>query len=194
MEREKTVDSYSESVSSDDEPSNVVTISADSDSSKAADFEDAMVGLELDPKKIKIILCQIATGLKTASDGYLNLASCISHLALYELLQIIAKVVPPPMDVVMPIKKALLVDGKSKTVSHLIHSEYTLTNMSWSKLQEKYQVSWDKVYTAVKGKKRPGGTRYQQKDRKKVKTKAISSIPKAEAKRAATVVKQEPLD
>ena len=66
LEREKAVDSYSESVSSNDELSNAVTILANSDSSEAADFEDAMVGLELDPKKIKITLCQIVTGLKTA--------------------------------------------------------------------------------------------------------------------------------
>ena len=38
--------------------------------------------------------------------------------------------------------------------------------MSWSKLQEKYQVSWDKVCTAVRGKKRPGNTQFQQKSMK----------------------------
>ena len=98
------------------------------------------------------------------------------------------------MHMLMPIRKALLVNGKSKTVSHLICSEYELTNTSWSKLQEKYQVSQNKVYIAVRGKKRQGSTQYQQKSRKKVKTKATSSIPKAEAERAATAVKQEPLD
>ena len=71
--------------------------------------------------------------------------------------QVIAQSPSPPMDVLMPIRKALSVDGKSKTVKHLNHSEYKLTNTSWSKLQEKYEASQDKVYTAVRGKKRPGG-------------------------------------
>ena len=84
MMRKETVDLYSESISSDDEPCNVVMILADSDSSKAANFEDATVGLELDLKKIEATLCQIATGLKTASDDYLELALCTPHLVPYE--------------------------------------------------------------------------------------------------------------
>ena len=64
------------------------------------------------------------------------------------------------MDVPLSIRKALLIDGESKAVSYLIHGEYELTNTSWSKLQKKYQVSRDKVYTAIKGKRKPGGSRY----------------------------------
>ena len=142
----------------DDEPSNERPTTVDSDSSKAAVFEDAMVGWELDPKGIQAMLHQMETGLKNASDGYLALASCITHVAPYELLQIIAQISPPLMNV--PIRKALLVDVESKTVSYLIHHEYKLTDTSWSKLQEKYHVSRDKIYTAVKGKKRPGGSQY----------------------------------
>ena len=80
-ERERTVNSYCESISSDDEPSDERTITAECDSSKAAVFEDAMVGWELDPKGIEATLHQIATGLKNASDGYLALASHIAHKA-----------------------------------------------------------------------------------------------------------------
>ena len=103
-ERERTVDSYSESISSDDECSDERTITVDSDSSKMAVFEDVMVGWELDPKGIEATLHQIATGLKNASDGYLNLASCITHVAPYELLQIIAQISPPPMNALIPIR------------------------------------------------------------------------------------------
>ena len=124
-----------ETISSDEKPSNLVTILTDSDSSKAAGFEDATVGLELDLKKTA--LCQIATGLKTASDGYLELALCIPHLAPYDLPQVITQSPPPPMDVPMPIRKALSVDGESKTVSHLMHCEYGLTNTSWSQVTRK---------------------------------------------------------
>ena len=77
-ERERTLDSYSESISLDDEPSDERTITADSDSSEAAVFGDAMVGWELDPKGIGAALHQIATGLENVSDGYLALASHIS--------------------------------------------------------------------------------------------------------------------
>ena len=34
----------------------------------------------------------------------------------------------------MPIWKALLVDGESKVINHLIHGEYELTDTSWSEL------------------------------------------------------------
>ena len=67
------------------------------------------------------------------------------------------------MDVPVPIRKALLVDGESKVINHLIHGEYELTNTSWSKLQKKYHVSRNKIYTAIKGKGRPRGSQYKQK-------------------------------
>ena len=60
----------------------------------------------------------------------------MSQVAPYEFPQIVAQIPPPPMDVAMPIRKTLLIDGESKAVSHLIHGEYELTNTSWSKLQK----------------------------------------------------------
>ena len=65
----------------------------------------------------------------------------MSKIALYELPQVVAQIPPSPMDVPMPIQKALLADGESKVVNHLIHGEYELNNTSWSKLQKKYNVS-----------------------------------------------------
>ena len=62
---------------------------------------------------------------------------------------------PPPMDVAMPIRKALLVEGENKVVNYLLYREYELTKSSWSKLQKKYNVSKSKVYAALKGKGRP---------------------------------------
>ena len=58
-------------------------------------------------------------------------------MAPYELPQVIAKIPPPPMDVPMPIRKALLMDGESKAVNYLIHGKYELNKTSWSKLQKK---------------------------------------------------------
>ena len=48
----------------------------------------------------------------------------------------IAQIPPPPIDVPMPIRKALTIDGKDKVVNHLLHGEYEMTNTSWSKLQK----------------------------------------------------------
>ena len=60
-------------------------------------------------------------GLQSAAEGYLTLASHISKVTPYELPHIIAQIPAPPMDVPMPIRKALLVDGESKAVNYLIH-------------------------------------------------------------------------
>ena len=150
-ERERTVDSYSESLSSDDEPSDDRTMTPDSDSSEAAVFEETTIGRDADPNGIEATLHQIVTGLKNAAEGYLAQASHVAQVDLYELPQSVAQIPPSPMDA-LPIRKALLIDGEHKTVSYLIHGEYELANTSWSKLQEKYHISRDKVYTAMKRK------------------------------------------
>ena len=106
----------------------------------------------------------------------------MSKVAPYELLQVVTQIPSPPMDVPMPIWKALLVDGESNIINHLIHGEYELTDTSWSKLQKKYHVSRSKIYTAIKGKGRPGGSKYRQKRqiKKSVKPEATISTPSSE--------------
>ena len=69
------------------------------------------------------------------------MASHISGIAPYELPQVIAQIPPPPMDVPMPVRKVLMVDGENKVVNYLLHGEYELNKTSWSKLQKKYNVS-----------------------------------------------------
>ena len=135
-ERERMVDSYSESISSDDDPSDERTITTDSDSSTAAVFEESPHGWEADPKGIEATLHQIATGLQNAAEGYLALASHMAQVAPYVFPQVVAQIPPAPMDVPLSIRKSLLIDGQSKAVSYLIHGEYELTNTSWSKLQK----------------------------------------------------------
>ena len=106
----------------------------------------------------------------------------MSKVAPYELPEVVAQIPPPPMDVPMPIWKALLVDGESKVISHLICGEYELTNTSWSKLQRKYHVSRNKIYIAIKGKRRPRGSQYQQKRqiKKSIKPESAISTPPSE--------------
>ena len=72
----------------------------------------------------------------------------------------VTQIPPPLMDIPMPIWKALSVNGENKVVNHLIHGEYELSDTSWTKLQKKYNVSRNKVYTTIRGKGRPGGSQY----------------------------------
>ena len=67
----------------------------------------------------------------------MSLASHITKLNPYELPQAIAQIPPSPIDVPMPIRKALTIDSENKVVNHLLHGEYEMTNTSWSKLQKK---------------------------------------------------------
>ena len=117
---------------------------------------------ESDSKVIEATLHQIALGLQSAAEGYLTLASHISKVAPYELPQVVAQIPPPPMDVPMPVRKALSVGRESKAVNFLLHGKYELNKTSWSKLQKKYNISQNKIYAALKGKRRPGGSQYQQ--------------------------------
>ena len=105
----------------------------------------------------------------------MTLASYMSKLNPCELPQVITQIPPPPIDVPMPIRKALLVDGESKVVDYLLCGEYEMTNTSWSKLQKKYNLSKNKIYSALKGKRRPGGSQYQQKRKQTNKLKSTTS-------------------
>ena len=176
QKREVTIDSYSESISSDDKASDDRTVTADSDSSAAQSFEDTPCKLETNAIEIEATLNQIAAGLQSATEGYLTLASHIPKLTPYELPQMIAQIPPPPIDVPMSIRKALSTEGENKTIHYLLHGEYELTNTSWSRLQQKYNVSHNTVYTALKGKGRPSGSQYQQKRKRSSKQETIVTM------------------
>ena len=113
--------------------------------------------------EIESALHQIATSLRHAAQGYLSLASSIHKVEPYELPQIIAQIPPPPIDVPILIRKALSSDGEEGVINHILRGEYELTNTSWSKLQNKYNLTKGRVYKALKGKRRPGGLQYRQK-------------------------------
>ena len=174
QKREVTIDSYSETISSNLSSSDS-TITADSDSSAASSFEETPCKLNTDTKGIETTLHQITSGLQSATEGYLTLASHISGIAPYELPQVIAQIPPPPMDVPMPVRKVLMIDRENKVVNYLLCGEYELNKTSWSKLQKKYNVSKNKVNAAFKGKGRPGGSEYHQKKKQRIKVEATMS-------------------
>ena len=182
QKREVTVDSYSETISSDS-PSDDRTITAeteDSISSMEDNIEDNSCIKETNATEIEALLHQIASGLQSTAEGYMSLASHITKLNPYELPQVIAQIPPPPIDVPMPIRKALTIDGESKVINHLLHGEYKMTNTSWSKLQKKYSLSKNKIYSALKGKRRPRGSQYQQKRKQTRKLKTTTSYTSSE--------------
>ena len=138
QKREVTVDSYSETISSDSCSENR-TITAETEnttSSMEDNIEDNLCIKEANATDIEASLHQIASGLQNAAEGYMSLASHVLKLNPYELPQVIAQIPPPPIDVPMPIRKALTIDGESKVVYHLLHGEYEMTNTSWSELQK----------------------------------------------------------
>ena len=73
--------------------------------------------------KIESALHQIASSLQSTAGTYMTLASCISKLEPYEIPQVIAQIPPPPINVPLPIRRALTVDDEKKVVNHLIHGE-----------------------------------------------------------------------
>ena len=149
-------------------------MTADSNGSTLS-MEDKSCVWETDSTSIEATLHQIASGLQNAAEGYLTLASHVSKVAPYELPQVIAQIPPPPIDVPMPIQKASSIDGENKVVDYLLHGEYEMTNTSWSKLQKKYNITKNKIYSALKGKRRPRGSQYQQKRKQTVKPKSTTS-------------------
>ena len=182
QKREVTVDSYSETISSDSssEDRTVTAGTEDSMTSMEENIEDSSCLKDNNALEIETTLHQIATSLQSAAEGYMSLASHINKLNPYELPQVIAQIPPPPIDVPVTIRKALNIDGEDKVVNHLLRGEYEMTNTSWSKLQKKYSLSKNKIYSALKGKRRPGGLQYRQMRRCTRKLETTTSFTSSE--------------
>ena len=114
QKREVTVDSYSETISFDSS-SEDRTITAETENSMSS-MEDNIEGSscikENNAAEIETSLHQIATSLQSAAEGYMSLASHINKLNPYKLPQVIAQIPPPQIDVPMPIRTALTIDGE----------------------------------------------------------------------------------
>ena len=80
--------------------------------------------------EIESALHQIASSLQSAAGAYMTLASCISDLEPYEILQIISQIPPLPVSISVPMQKALAADTEDKIVNYVICGEYELTKTS----------------------------------------------------------------
>ena len=180
QEREVTIASYSETISSESS-SEDRTLNAETENTSSSMEDHIEDGTHINDNdtitnerictkddnvsKIESALHQIATSLQYAAEGYLLLAASISKLEPYELPKTIAQIPPPPINVPLFIRKALSFDGEEKVINHILRGEYELTNTSWSKLQNKYSLTKGRIYNALKGRRRPGGLQYRQKKR-----------------------------
>ena len=91
QKREVTIDSYSESISSnDEESSDDRTMTVDSDSSATPAFKEVPCKWEANSEGIEATLHHIVAGLQSVAEEYLSLASHMSKVVLYELPQVVA--------------------------------------------------------------------------------------------------------
>ena len=99
QKREVTVDSYSETISSESssEERTVTANSENSMSSMEDNIEDSSIIKENNATEIENVLHQIAISLCSAAEGYMSLASHIKKLDTYELPQVIAQIPPPQL-------------------------------------------------------------------------------------------------
>ena len=157
QQREITIESYSETISSESlsEDKTLTAETEDVSSSMEENIEDGTCLKENHAMEIETAIHQIASSLYSAAEAYMSFTSCIPKLEPYKIPQVIAQIPPPPMDIPMPIRKALTFDDEDKFVNHLLCGEYELTNTSWSKLQKKYNLTKSRIYTALKEKRRP---------------------------------------
>ena len=144
QKQEITVNSYSKTISSESssEDRTLTAKMEDTSTSMEDHLEDStnVTKKENNVTEIESTLHQIASSLQSAAGAYMTLASCIHKLEPYKILQIVAQIPPPLINVPMPIRKALSVDDEDKVVNHLMHGEYEFTKTSWSKLQKKNTV------------------------------------------------------
>ena len=166
QKQEITVHSYSKTISSKSSSEDrTLTAEMEDTSTSMEEHIDNNTSIDMHENKVTEIesaLHQIVSSLQSAAGAYMTLASCIRKLEPYEIPQILTQIPPPPVNISVPMQKALAADTKDKIINYLIHGEYELTTTSWSKLQKKYGVTRGRIYSALKGKKMPGGSQYQQ--------------------------------
>ena len=124
QKREITINSYSETISSKSS-SEDRTLTAETDDTSTSTEEhinnNTSIGsTENKVTEIELALHQIASSLQSAAGAYMTLASCIHDLEPYEILKIISQIPPPPVNISVPMRKALAADTKDKIVNYLI--------------------------------------------------------------------------
>ena len=184
QKREITINSYSETISSESS-SEDRTLTAKTEDTTTSMEEHVNNNTSIDHTENKVteiesVLYQIVSSLQSAAGAYMTLASCIHDLEPSEILQMISQIPPPPVNISIPMWKALAADTEDRIVNYLIRGEYELTETSWSKLQKKYGVTRGRIYSALKGKKMPGGSQYRLRRKRARKLETTTSSNNSE--------------
>ena len=148
-----------------------VSIEVDSDSSDALSMLDENFE-DTDPSKIDEALQQIVEGLHQAADGFEALKDLLPTVPVTDVAKIV-QMAPTPY--LQPMSKAtiqaLQTLGEEDLINHACLTEFQ-KGVSQAALMRTYDIGRDRLYKALHGKTRPGGTQYQtlKKEETKVKT------------------------
>ena len=154
----------------DDYVDDDVSIEVDSDSSDALSMLDENFE-DTDPLKIDDALQQIVKGLRQAADGFEALKDLLPTVPVTDVAKIV-QVAPTPY--LQPMSKAtiqaLQTLGEENLINHACLTEFQ-KGVSQAALMRKYDVGRDRLYKALHGKTRPGGTQYQTLKKEDIKVK-----------------------
>ena len=146
-----------------------IPIEIDSDSSVALSMTDDDFEAT-DPIKIDQALQEITEGLCQATNGYetLSLLPTILVTEVAEVEQAVPTPYLPPMSKVAI--QALQTIGEEQLINQTCLLEFQ-KGVSQAALVRKHGIGWDRLYKAIHGKIRPGGTQYQMLKKEQTPTK-----------------------
>ena len=160
-----------EETDDDDYVDDDISIEVDSDSSDALSMLDKNFE-DTDPSKIDEALQQIVKGLCQAADGFEVLKDLLPTIPVTDVAKIV-QVAPTPYLQLMSKAaiQALQTLGEEDLINHTCLTEFQ-KGVSQAALMRRYDIGRDRLYKALHGKMRPGGTQYQtlKKEETKVKT------------------------
>ena len=126
--REITINSYSETISSKSS-SEDRTLTAETEETSTSIEEHISNNTSINKTEDKVTEVesawhQIASSLQSSAEAYMTLASHICDLDPYKIPQIISQIPPPPVNISVPMQKALAADTEDKVMNYLICDEY----------------------------------------------------------------------
>ena len=168
-----------EETNDDDCVDDDIPIEVDSNSSAALSMLDENFE-KTDPSEIDEALQQIVKGLHQAADGYEALKDLLPTIPVTDVAKIV-QVAPTPYP--QPMSKAAIQALQTLGEEDLINQACLVEfqkGVSQAALMRKYSIGRDRLYKALHGKIRPGGTQYQmlKKEETKVKTEPAMSLCK----------------
>ena len=171
-----------EETDDDDYVDDDVSIEVDSDSSDALSMLDKNFE-DTNPLKIDDALQQIVKGLRQAADGFEALKDLLPTVPVTDVAKIV-QVAPTPYLQLMSKAtiQALQTLREEDLINHACLTEFQ-KGVSQAALRRRYDIGRDRLYKALHGKTRPGGTQYQTLKKEDIKVNTTQRCPCAHSKR-----------